>query len=54
VTAKKAVKKKAVMHRAFLNAKRILRKTVEHNSSKACALACDGDFEQGVVSGYCR
>src|ERR1700734_4440862 len=44
--AKKIVAKKAVMRRAFLNAKRILRKTVEHNSSKAWALACDGGSEQ--------
>src|ERR1700691_3151809 len=35
--------KKAVIHTAFLNAKGILRRTAEHNSSKPCALAYDGD-----------
>src|ERR1700678_747980 len=35
--------KKAVIHTAFLNAKGILRRTAEHNSSKPSALACEGD-----------
>src|ERR1700735_2818547 len=39
--------KNAVIHKAFLNAKRILRRTVEHNSGTLRALACDG----GLLSG---